>query len=179
MYYELLTQPQNGDQDSMLELIRKFTPLLIKYARKLNYEDAFNDLRLAFLESVIALNTNNLKAKNDAVVVSYLSRSMQSRYVRLLKTFLVDVDAIAFSQLEEWQIPASGIDPKSVGDFSDIELSDIRKTLTDREYFVFFNSFIAGFTEVEIARKCSITRQAVCKTRKRVLKKLGEYVLEK
>ena len=39
MLFELFQASQGNDQEAMLELTRKFHPLLGKYGRKLGYED--------------------------------------------------------------------------------------------------------------------------------------------
>ena len=52
MLLEELKRAQSGDDQAMLNLISKFLPLIKKYARKLGYEDAANDLIVDFIEFV-------------------------------------------------------------------------------------------------------------------------------
>lgn len=42
----LISEAKAGNQNSMLEILNKFKPLIRKYSYKLNYEDAENDLIL-------------------------------------------------------------------------------------------------------------------------------------
>ncbi len=52
MTIELISKSQSGDEDATLILIEKFKPLLKKYAYKLSYEDAYNDLLVDFIELI-------------------------------------------------------------------------------------------------------------------------------
>lgn len=60
MLQELIMQ--YPDDAAVLELIERFKRLLIKYAKKLDYEDAYNDLQLFFIELIAKLKcTGSLK----------------------------------------------------------------------------------------------------------------------
>lgn len=48
----LISQSQNRDIDATLKLIEKFKPILKKYAYKLYYNDAYNDLLMDFIELI-------------------------------------------------------------------------------------------------------------------------------
>lgn len=52
MIYNLLIKAQQGNQEAMLELINRFQPLLKKYARKLRYDDAYEDCQLFYIELI-------------------------------------------------------------------------------------------------------------------------------
>jgi DNA-directed RNA polymerase specialized sigma subunit len=52
MICRLLARAQQGDDEAMLELINRFQPLLKKYAKKLRYDDAYEDCLLFFIELV-------------------------------------------------------------------------------------------------------------------------------
>jgi len=82
MLYELLERSKCGDQEAVVELIERFKPLLKKYARKLNYEDAYEDLLLNFIEMLNTLNVNSLRARSDAVIVTYFGKAIYSHYIK-------------------------------------------------------------------------------------------------
>ncbi len=49
MLNSTIRNAQKNDEENMLLLIEKFRPLMVKYARKLNYEDAYDDIMLYFI----------------------------------------------------------------------------------------------------------------------------------
>ena len=63
MIFKNVISSQGGDKQAMLWLVNKFEPTLKKYARKLNTEDAYNDLVADFLESILRINGINIKNK--------------------------------------------------------------------------------------------------------------------
>ena len=52
MLYNVVEKAKNGDEDAMMELIRKFGSLIHKYANKLEYDDAYHYFFLYFIELV-------------------------------------------------------------------------------------------------------------------------------
>ena len=176
MHYELLVRSQTGDQDAMLELTEAFRPLLKKYARKLNYEDSYDDLLLGLLEAVRAMKLDSLRAHNDAVAVKYLSTAVHTRYIKLQRQRTLGPGARPFSEFEEWQISIAATPLHSGSDFSQIDLSEMEAILTKKEFFVFNNIFRLGYSAAEIARMCSKTRQDIGQTKVRMLKKLKKYM---
>ena len=67
MLYNVVEKAKNGDNDAMMQLIRKFGSLLHKYANKLEYEDAYQDYVLYFIELVKSGSLEKLKDKNDGL----------------------------------------------------------------------------------------------------------------
>lgn len=49
--YDLVVRAEDNDNDAMLELIGRFRPLMLKYAKKLNYDDAYEDMVFEFIRS--------------------------------------------------------------------------------------------------------------------------------
>ena len=68
MLCELVNKAQIGDENAMIELIARFDPLLKKYASKLNYEDAYEDALLFFIELIKRLRLDTLKDGGDCNV---------------------------------------------------------------------------------------------------------------
>jgi len=40
----IIINAQNGDQDAVVQLVHKFIPLIKKYSREMDYEEAYADL---------------------------------------------------------------------------------------------------------------------------------------
>lgn len=87
------------NEDAILEMLRRFAKLLNKYARLLNYEDAYNDLMVFFLESLLSDNMKKLIGKPDAVIVHYIAKTIKNEYIRLSKS--VKTKWILYSDLGE------------------------------------------------------------------------------
>ena len=84
--YTMIKNSKINDSNSMEKLCEKFLPLIKKYAIKLNYEDAFNDLQLYFIECIlkIPLESGNF-VKSDYYILSYIKKSIYFGYVGLSK----------------------------------------------------------------------------------------------
>ena len=54
-----ISEAQN-DHEKTEEIIKSFKPLLNKYARKLNYEDAYFDMRISFIKLISPLRFHHL-----------------------------------------------------------------------------------------------------------------------
>ena len=174
MLYQLLDNVKNNDQNAMLELIYKFKPLLQKYARKLNYDDAYYDLQFRFIELIHNIDMLSLRSHTDGAIVTYISKSVYTQYLRLL-TQRYQNDAITqFSQMEDWQIIL--VDQQMSVEAVDLSLGVlIRTVLTDREHSIIQLLFMHGYTEADIARAENISRQAVSQMKRRALRKLRKY----
>lgn len=61
MLIDWIRSAQRDDEDAMLYLITRFEKLIRKYARKLQYEDAENDLILDFIELIKTLDVKKIK----------------------------------------------------------------------------------------------------------------------
>ncbi len=59
MLIDWIRSAQRDDENAMLYLITRFEKLFRKYARKLQYEDAENDLILDFIELIKTLDVKN------------------------------------------------------------------------------------------------------------------------
>lgn len=83
--YTSILLAKAGNSEILIELIKQFKPLLKKYAWKLEYEDAYEDLQLEFIKLVKEFPIENLSLKNDAGVVSYLNKSIYHAFIALSK----------------------------------------------------------------------------------------------
>jgi hypothetical protein len=84
MTIDIIERSQGGDGDATLLLIEKFNPLLKKYAYKLSYDDAYNDLLLNFIELLHNMQIENIHNKSEGSVISYICTSVHSSYVKRL-----------------------------------------------------------------------------------------------
>lgn len=172
MICRLLVRAQKGDQKAMLELISRFQPLLKKYAKKLGYDDAYEDCLLFFIELVKGMDLNKLSDLKDQAVVSYIKVSVSHFYGKKVRKMIEEEREIAFSELTEEQryyIEAKTAKQDERNFF--IELG-VDRLLNPNERMILYLVYANGYTIAEIARKCHKSRQTVNQLKMRTLDKL-------
>lgn len=93
--------------DELCDLLRTFEPLLKKYARLLEYPDAYFDLQAAFLDIVKKLDVNRLDNKTDGTVFRYIQSAVHHQYISLSKARRQYVRThVLFCELED---PETGL----------------------------------------------------------------------
>ena len=80
--YSIIQAAKNGSDQDKLAVIEQFMPLIKKYAYKLAYEDAKEDLILFFLELIPKI-PNSLE--NDRQITAYIAKSVYLHYIKLSK----------------------------------------------------------------------------------------------
>jgi hypothetical protein len=101
MIIDLITKAQEGNEDAALLMIKKFNPLLKKYAYKLSYEDAYDDLLLDFIELIHNIRLDHIRNKDEGSMVSYICTSVRASYIKRLMDIKKLHDFISFSELSE------------------------------------------------------------------------------
>lgn len=168
-----IIEAQNDHEEKLTVLIENFTPLLKKYASRMNYEDAFADLRLEFIEIILGIDPKRFVSYKEVQMLSYIKISVRNAYIRLSKikcereknSFLVEDirDEIEKSQTDNYER---------------IFLYDIKKYLSDSEFDVIYKHFFCGITINDIALLRGVSRQAVNQIKTRAINKLSK-VFEK
>lgn len=88
MICRLLARAQQGDEEAMLELINRFQPLLKKYAKKLRYDDAYEDCLLFFIELVKTMDLKKLNTMRDQSIAAYIKVSVAHFYSKRRVEFM-------------------------------------------------------------------------------------------
>lgn len=165
------------DEDAFLSLLLTFDKLLKKYAKMLEYEDAYEELRLFLIELIYDIKRKEAGSKNDGAVVRYISTAVKNKYIALSKKKKME-DAYNFSNLSDEQI-AVWERITATEDRTDISYYfPIRDGLTDHEREILHLLIDCGYTANEIAVKYKISRQAVNKTKLRALNKIRKALCE-
>ena len=172
MFAELISRLP--DEEAYVELIARFDKFLKKYAKLLDYEDAYRDLLVFYLELVNKLHNNNavIFPKNDGRIVNYITTALKHHYIALsrqkhahIETNFSDFDLDYFTALE--RIPSPQIDDT----FHELIPN---KALSQWENQVVMLVFQYGYKVSEIAQITGKSRQAVNQAKKRALKKLSK-----
>lgn len=175
MIIDDIRNSQLGNQQAMLDLVERFTPALKKYARKLETEDALNDLVLEFLEVILHLDCSSIRQQGDGAMVNYLSRSINCSYIKLLNRLIKN------------KIPCvSGEDITDALLYKHhhIEVLDVfpfelpENLLSPREQTAFFGIHVMGYSAAEMARVLCTSRQNINQAKRRAEQKIRDYLNE-
>lgn len=175
MLYELIEKVQAGDNEAMLIIIEKFEPLNKKYARKLNYEDAYNDLILNIIKLVKNMKLNKFNCTGEGAMVSYIVTCVYNQYIFLLKKIIINKQEISLSEMSEEQKYIYDV-KTSVMDVGNpfVELQ-IKEILTEDEYKLIYQIYVLEYSVCEIARNKNTSRQAINQKKIRILRKIRNW----
>lgn len=176
MLVELIMNAQSKDENAMVNLIFKFDPLLKKYARKLDHEDAYEDMIVYFIELIHYIDIKRLKNPTDGGIVTYINRAVYNYYCRKVKELIYSRNEIVMSDLsaEQNYMLESRFSTKEKSDF--LRELEAEKYLTEKEFATIDLIFIKGYSAEEIAGMKQCSRQSVNQTKKRALKKIASLM---
>lgn len=178
--YEVIKKGQKKDLDCIEIICEKFSPLIRKYARKLNYEDAYNDLQLHLIECIYKMPLESGKfSLSEAYILSYIKKTIYYEYINLsVKRKNYDFNNVFYDNYD-YTVNKKLYSNESYLMQDKLFLLDIKKILNDREYVFFILKFIKKNKDREIAILYGISRQAVSVSIKNIRKKLIEYYRNK
>ena len=179
MTIDIIERSQGGDGDATLLLIEKFNPLLKKYAYKLSYDDAYNDLLLNFIELLHNMQIENIHNKSEGSVISYICTSVHSSYVKRLIEVKRLRNLLLYSDLNDNELYYVESISATNDVYQEYELSFIKNILTKQELTVICMIYFTGYTVTEIASFYGTSRQAVNQMKNRALKKLRNAFSDK
>lgn len=172
MLMELIINAQNKDENAMMNLISRFDLLLKKYARKLNQEDAYADMATYFIELIHSVNIKNLKNPSDAVIVTYINRSVYNYYCYKIKEIVSHKNEIVMADLSTEQVYSLQSKLSTEENNNLFWELNLEKYLTEKEFATVYLIFVKGYSAERIARIKKCSRQSVNQTKKRALKKI-------
>lgn len=178
MTIDIIAKSQAGNGDATLELIQKFNPLLKKYAYKLHYEDAYDDLLIDFIGFLNDMEIENINNKSEGGIVNYVCSSIHSSYIKRLIRIKPFQKFLLYSELSDAELDYV----ESISSISDtyVEYDAIyNEKLTRSEARILQLIYLYGYTATEIATYYGISRQAVNQMKKRALGKLKDALSDK
>lgn len=179
MISDRISTAQNGDNEALLELIKQFTPLLKKYSYLLHTEDAFSDLLLEFIQLIWSLDLELLTSKCDGVMITYIARTIYSKFLKLSKQIRADSQNVSWDSLSNYQ---QGV-LKSQGNILNEEDKFLELipdgVLSLNEKSVIIQIFLYGYSAAEIAHQRGVSRQAINQIKHRALTKLSNIYIKK
>lgn len=165
---KLICKSKDKCNESMLQLIYQFMPLINKYARKLNYEDAKNDLIEHFIITI-----KKMPPMIEAKSIKYIETSIRNQSIVLSKKQQQYENKIILTDSIETEFTDKEIQ------YSSLDIKIILDGLNQKTKEILIARYIYGYTDEEIAKKYNISRQAVHKSRKKALLQLKENLSER
>jgi len=160
--YNLIQLSKGGDDESTIEILEQFNPLIQKYAYKLNYEDAKSELTEKMLRLIIQMP----EIENEGMIVSYIQKSIIHEYVRLSKQKKLQeqVTTLLDEELSDQDFGQQG--------FSNMIFFNLINSLNKRQQAIIKYKYYNGYTVNQITSKLHISRQAVHRNERSALKQL-------
>lgn len=166
MTKNLIVLSQKGDSNATLELIKKFDPLLKKYAYKLYYDDAYNDLLLDFIKFLHNMLLDGIRDTSEGTIVSYICRSIHSSYVKRVVAIKKLHNVVPYSALSDSELYYAEASLSTYDIYSKLEWAGIGNVLTESELSIIKMLYLLEYSVSETAYIYEITRQAVNQTKK-------------
>lgn len=131
--YELMSCAQQGNQECCYAIIKKFEKLIKKYARKLSYEDAEEDLICFVVELIQLFPLKNFRRDDEGKIVTYIANSVKNRYFFLLKRMIERKNEICMSEMSQEQQFMAGRKLSFEDSYDTLFFDDIRSLLSEKE----------------------------------------------
>lgn len=162
---------RKGDNNSLLEIIEIFNPLISKYSRLLDKEDTRQDLIIHLIKVLNNIPIDNKRLLKNKEIIGYIAKSIRNEYIKISKKR----DKIKLNEMElNLDIEVSYEDCKM-----EFEMLDMFKILTKKEAYIMKLLYVYYLSVSEVADYMKISRQAVNQSKNRALKKIKELYLYK
>lgn len=151
--YELTTKGQEGNQEAIMAIIEKFSPLIKKYNRKLNYDGADIDLTIALIEVIKAIPiSKNDNFKKEEQITGYISICLKNKYIQLSKKY---------GRISTMELPLYIEDIQDLNySFEDhVFVDELLDKLTALQRDVINKKYIKNMSNVEIAKELHLRIQ--------------------
>ena len=152
------------NKDNILLLIEKFKPLLNKYARLLNYEDAYQDLVVFF----IAMIKEFPSIENEGKIVNYIGKCVRNEYIRL---------GIKRRRIISLEVE---LNDNEVGESIDIDvlidLYNALDRLSERQKFIVIENVVNSKSDCMIGKELGLSRKTVNGDKIKAMYKLKKFL---
>lgn len=171
--FQLVKRCQENDGDAFSDIITMFHPLIKKYAFLLDEMDAYADMYDSFIDCIYKIPIQGFRSSaGDAAILSYIKTTMKNSYIALSKR----------KGIRKFQIPLDDSDAENekIGaisiDFDEqVIKEDLLRFLSTEEELLLEAKLFYGYSDIEIAKKLGVTRQAVNKRYRKIIEKARQY----
>jgi len=176
--YDIICLIQAHDDEAALVLIKRFNPLLMKYARKLGNEDAYNDLMADFLGMLHEFKPESMEIKADGAFVNYFQNAVYHFYTKHLRKKIDSFTVKSFSEVSEEELRILETKASAEDRYFQDDIFESSNALTEYEANILRMFYCEGWPIVEIANTMNISRQAVNQAKIRANRKLELTIAE-
>ena len=166
MLLDEIRNAQDGNQDAMMTIIRRFNPLLRKYGRKLGY------LTVELIEQIKEFQISKLRSTSEGAIVNYIATTIYRDYSRILKSIIeehpksVSLEDMTPSQKNKLFFDNAAYDEQP------LSLYIPKGILTDTEQAILIAIYEEGKSIAEIAKQQNVSRQNINQIKKKAITKL-------
>lgn len=164
----LVSKAQNGNETAMLSIIIRFEPLIKKLSRELNYEEAQTDLIIFIIELTRKIPRDKFNNNDEGQLVNYIHKSLTNRKFYLFRKYVKGTP-------EKIPLDETRIGCESMIDKLDdkIFLEELLRKLSTLQKQILTLKYLYGYSNIEIANKLNISRQAVNQAKNRAMNKIN------
>lgn len=162
-----------NNQENFMNILYYFNSKIKYLSYKLRYPEAETDLIIYLYELLKLINEQRFKTDRDLLM--YVNRCLKNKSIALFRKIVKDKEALSFTSetaiLEVLNCEAAN------DEYSDVVFHDLISPLNSRQKKIIFYKFYLQLSDIEIAKLLSISRQAVNKAQRVVLKNLKAKLL--
>lgn len=161
---------KQGDQQCLLDLIRRFEPKINALSRDLRNECGRTDLTIFLIKLIYNLKLETFINKTDGALINYISIALQNEASRLNKEF-----CLATTELTE---DFCAINNEYTNIENELHLDSLvtAGVITQRQREVLKHKYSYQCSDSEIALTLNVTRQNVNRIHRTALNNVAKYL---
>ena len=155
----------NHNENAVIEIIKRFTPLIKKEARRLDYEGAESDLTIHLIEVLYSLNSEKIDRFFEGQAVNYISMSLKNKSIDIVRKknkSILEVELFESIYVNE--------------EYKQHEIKELLDELSERQRNVIVLKYYYGYSDIEISKCLGISRQAINKIHRVSVKKMKSSI---
>ena len=125
----------------------------------MGYEDAYEDIRLFFIELIYFMKLEKIRLKEDGGITSYINASVNNFYnkeTRKSDKWRREIVVSALPAEQRYYVEKMLSKEDRVNIFNEL---NIKEMLAANEYEIIYLIYIEGYSVAEVARRANKTRQ--------------------
>lgn len=164
------------DSQALVGLIERFAPLLKKHAKMLLTEDAYAELQLKFIETIVRFCPDKMHSQADPYILSYLSHCIYNHYIFLSKQERLNKSVYPISSFGDEDNDNGNLLDKLcspiIEHYKYEDFDFLYKNLTEYEADILIAVYYYHYKIQEIALHYRVSPSAVSQAKSNAIKKL-------